>query len=208
MSVASAPVVFREIPASRAIWPKCFPGGLLERSIFTYAVTSLPSAGEVVAAVLACDSPDTKQAWPGGGNYSAPSLLAFASPASSDAAGGGDWSYRGVIFDARTMVPADTVRGLTAEAAITVLADGETLLAVVRPDGDCTCAMASYGPERQPECGIYRYYYQAYSMDKGATWSTPRPINGTGCVRPHLIALGTGTDTNGSVAQQQISAVK
>ena len=63
-------------------------------------------------------------------------------------------------MDARTMVPQDTVRGLTGEAALTVLADGKTVMAIARTDGDCTCGMARVGPEQQPECGIYRYYYQ------------------------------------------------
>ena len=44
---------------------------------------------------------------------------------------------------------------------------GKTVLAIARTDGDCTCGMARVGPEQQPECGIYRYYYQAYSSDAG-----------------------------------------
>ena len=88
------------------------------------------------------------------------------------------------------MVPQDTVRGLTGEAALTVLADGKTVMAIARTDGDCTCGMARVGPEQQPECGIYRYYYQAYSSDGGQSWSTPRPIHGAGCVRPHLLSFG------------------
>ena len=68
---------------------------------------------------------------------------------------------------------------------------GKTVLAIARTDGDCTCGMARVGPEQQPECGIYRYYYQAYSSDGGQSWSTPRPIHGAGCVRPHLLSFGS-----------------
>jgi hypothetical protein len=84
MSVQNQGLVFSGIPADRAVWPLCFPGGLLERSIFTYAVAALPSRNEVVAAVLLCDSPHTKQTWGTKAEptkLSAPSLVAFASPA-------------------------------------------------------------------------------------------------------------------------------
>ena len=189
MAVRNEGVVFGGIPEERAVWPLCSTGGLFERSIFTYAVVAHPSSDEVVAAVLLCDSPHTKQLWGTAAeptNLSAPSLVAFASPAD----GSGNWSYRGVIMDARMMVPQDTVRGLTGEAALAVLADGKTLVAIVRTDGDCTCGMARVGPGQQPECGIYRYYYQAYSADGGRSWSKPRPIRGAGCVRPHLLSFG------------------
>ena len=33
--------------------------------------------------------------------------------------------------------------------------------------------------------------YQAYSSDGGQSWSTPRPIHGAGCVRPHLLSFGS-----------------
>lgn len=190
MSLLDEPVWFSGIPESRGVWPRCFPGGLLERSIFTYAVTQLPATGEVMAAVLLCDSPQVKQTWGTAAeptNLSAPSLVAFTSSAD----GSGNWSYKGVIMDARTMVPQDTVRGLTGEAALAVLADGKTVIAIARTDGDCTCGMARVGPEQQAECGIYRYYYQAYSSDGGRSWSTPRPITGAGCVRPHLLSFGS-----------------
>eukprot|EP01045_Picozoa_sp_COSAG04_P004373 COSAG04_NODE_188_length_20978_cov_7.733225_21_plen_308_part_00 len=144
-SLSGEPVVFRGIPPERAVSPACFTNGL-DRSIFTYAVTELPGGG-AIAAVLLCDSPQVKQSW--STNLSAPSLVAFASDRGAE---GRVWSYRGVIADAREMVPADTVRGLTAEADLAVLADG-SLLAVMRVDGDCTCGMARVGQGQQPECG-------------------------------------------------------
>lgn len=171
-SLLDEPVLFQGIPADRAIWPRCFLDGL-DKSLFTYASTELE--GSAIVAALVCDSPNTTQTW--GTNLSAPSLVAFASEPGTD---GRVWNYRGVIADARTMVPKDTVRGLTAEADLAVLADGKTLLAVMRPDGDCTCAMARSGPEQQLECGIYRYYYQALSSDGGRSWTRPAPMRGIG----------------------------
>ena len=183
-SLSGEPLVFRGIPPGRAVSPACFTNGL-DRSIFTYAVTELAD-GSAIAAVLLCDSPQVKQSW--GTNLSAPSLVAFASDPGSS---GRVWSYRGVIADAREMVPADTVRGLTAEADLAVLADG-SLLAVMRVDGDCTCGMARVGPDQQPECGIYREYYQSRSDTAGRTWTRPAPMAGAGCVRPHLLSFGRG----------------
>jgi hypothetical protein len=145
-TILSEPVVFKGIPTDRGVWPLCTTSGLMERSIFTYGVTELAD-GRAVAAVLSCDSPHVKQAWAGGRNLSAPSLTAFI----SDGPDGRVWTWAGVIADAREMVPTDTVRGLTAEADLAVLADGKTLLAVMRVDGDCTCGMARVGPEQQPE---------------------------------------------------------
>jgi hypothetical protein len=171
-SLLDEPVVFQGMPADRAIWPRCFPNGL-DKSLFTYASAELE--GSAIIAALVCDSPNTTQTW--GTNLSAPSLVAFASEPGTD---GRVWTYQGVIADARTMVPKDTVRGLTAEVDLAVLADGKTLLAVMRPDGDCTCAMARLGPEQQPECGIYRYYYQALSSDGGRSWTPPAPMRGVG----------------------------
>ena len=174
-TLLSEPVIFQGIPADRAVWastqaiilleqsrnvfgrnilkaclrlqPLCSASGLSERSIFTYAVTELAD-GRAVAAVLMCDSPHVKQTW-AGTNLSAPSLSAFV----SDGPDGRVWTWQGVIADARVMVPKDTVRGLTGEADIALLADGKTLIAVMRVDGDCTCGMARVGPEQQAECG-------------------------------------------------------
>lgn len=184
-SLVRESVVFKGIPPSRAVWPLCSTAGLMERSIFTYAVTEL-AGGQAVAAVLMCDSPSVKQAWKT--NLSAPSLVAFVSDPGSE---GQVWSWAGVIADAREMVPTQTVRGLTAEADMTLLADGKTLMAVMRVDGDCTCSMARAGPGQQPECGLYRNYYQSFSSDQAKTWSRPQPMPGMGCVRPHLLSLGS-----------------
>ena len=133
-----------------------------------------------------CDSPHVKQTW-AGTNLSAPSLSAFV----SDGPDGRVWTWQGVIADARVMVPKDTVRGLTGEADIALLADGKTLIAVMRVDGNCTCGMARVGPEQQAECGIYRNYYQSFSSDNAKTWSRATPMPGLGCVRPHLLSFGS-----------------
>ena len=73
-----------------------------------------------------------------------------------------------------------------------VMADGKTVMIVMRVDGDCTCAMAHNNTPEFPSCGVYRPYYQAYSGDMGLSWSKATPIAGTGCARPRLLSLGVG----------------
>jgi hypothetical protein len=103
---------------------------------------------------------------------------------------GRSWKYQGVIAN-----PADSadrnssmfsIVGTTPELAIVQLADGRTLSAIWRPDGDCSCQQTSYGNE----CGKYRYYSQSFSSDVGETWSSAKMMNGMGCVDPRLLALG------------------
>jgi hypothetical protein len=64
------------------------------------------------------------------------------------------------------------------EHDLSLLADGKTLMAVIRPSGDGPCTTKSY-----------RYYYQAYSSDSGLSWDKARPIEGAGCARPRLLRL-------------------
>jgi hypothetical protein len=40
------------------------------------------------------------------------------------------------------------------------------------------------------ECAKYNYYYQSFSTDLGATWSKAIMMQGMGCVKPRLLALG------------------
>lgn len=54
-------------------------------------------------------------------------------------------------------------------------------MAAIRQDGDAQCATHTYVN-----------YYQAYSSDGGLTWTTPRPMEGTGCARPKLLRLSDG----------------
>jgi hypothetical protein len=68
------------------------------------------------------------------------------------------------------------------EHDISLLADGQTLLVVLRPDSDSDCPGAPH----------YKHYYQTYSRDSGKTWSPPRPIPGAGCVRPKLLKIPDG----------------
>ena len=67
------------------------------------------------------------------------------------------------------------------EPDLAVLADGTSIMCVIRLDGDGACGSDSY-----------RYYHQTYSRDGGRTWTTPSPINGTGCARPRLLKLSHG----------------
>jgi len=98
------------------------------------------------------------------------SLLAFAS---TDAL---NWQYRGVIamsFNWSAFGPN--------ESDLAYAADGTTLVAVIRMDGDSNCAG-----------GSYRSYFRAYSADGGATWTPPAEMPGMGCVRPRLLSMPGG----------------
>ena len=78
---------------------------------------------------------------------------------------GRSWKYQGVIADPAEYADPHSstfsVVGSTSELAIAQLADGRTLTAVWRPDGDCGCHMDS----QSSECGVYRYYWQTFSTD-------------------------------------------
>lgn len=65
------------------------------------------------------------------------------------------------------------------------MADGVTVMVVVRVDGDGRCGMGD-GP------GPYRPYYASYSSNFGSSWSSTVPLTGTGCARPRLLSLGSG----------------
>lgn len=95
-----------------------------------------------------------------------------------------------MITDAKDMMaqPTRSLAGNSEENDLALMADGKTVMVVMRTDGDCNCAGATgYGA-----CGIYREYYQSYSSDFGRTWSSATPIPGTGCARPRLLSLGVG----------------
>jgi len=122
-----------------------------------------------------------------GWNRTASSLVAWRS-----VNGGLHWTYRGLISDAAAYMQHNiSSMGNTEENDLAVMADGKTVMAVMRTDGDCDCK-ASFGAYLGGPCGIYRPYYQAYSSDQGSTWSLGRPIPGTGCARPRLLSLGVG----------------
>jgi hypothetical protein len=68
------------------------------------------------------------------------------------------------------------------EHSASLLADGNTVIVVMRPDSDSPC----------PGAPAYTFYYQTYSTDRALSWSVPRPIPGAGCVRPKLLLLPGG----------------
>ena len=68
------------------------------------------------------------------------------------------------------------------EPDLAVLADGKSVMCVIRMDGDGHCGRGM----------SYRYYSQSYSTDGGRRWSEPSPIKGTGCARPRLLRLTSG----------------
>eukprot|EP01043_Picozoa_sp_COSAG02_P036292 COSAG02_NODE_2648_length_8336_cov_3.970378_7_plen_450_part_00 len=136
--------------------------------------------GSFLAANVVCfdDSPSVVS----NSNISAKSLVAWRST------DGFDWTFQGIITDARDYVPHKSTVGNTEENDMAIMADGKTVMIVMRTDGDCNCA----GATGHNECGLYREYYQSYSTDLGKSWTVATPIPGTGCARPRLLSLGVG----------------
>jgi hypothetical protein len=139
----------------------------------------LPDGSFLAANALCFDDSPSVVSNP---NISAKSLVAWRSM------DGFGWTFQGVITDARDYVPHKSTAGNTEENDMALMADGKTIMIVMRTDGDCNCA----GATGHNECGLYRPYYQSYSSDLGKTWSVATPIRGTGCARPRLLSLGVG----------------
>ena len=97
------------------------------------------------------------------------SILAFKSQ------NGLEWKFSSVLLNASD-VPFSLFG--PSEHDMTVLADGKTVMAAIRIDGDGPCSSDTYGS-----------YYQSYSSDGGTVWTAARPIAGTGCVRPRLMRM-------------------
>lgn len=93
------------------------------------------------------------------------------------------YEYVGTIVAAKDAVPKMSTRGVTQEIDMALMADGVTVMVVIRIDGDGRCGMDDGG-------GPYRPYYASYSSDRGSTWSLAVPLAGTGCARPRLLSLG------------------
>jgi hypothetical protein len=91
------------------------------------------------------------------------------------------WKFLSVIADAHDY--PQSLEGPNAHD-MTFLADGKTLLAVIRLDG----GDGGLKPPLQPY--TYLNYYQTISEDYGLTWSRLRRIN-AGCARPRLLLIGS-----------------
>ena len=102
------------------------------------------------------------------------SVVAFRS-----ADDGFTWDFVGTVLDAAHAPASEEGPN---ENDVALLADGHTLLCVVRLDaGDGKVS------------GPYRPYVKALSTDGGRTWSAPASMgDGVGCARPRLLSLGCG----------------
>ena len=89
------------------------------------------------------------------------------------------WEYAGTILDAASAPSSEEGPN---ENDLALLADGKTILSVIRLD-------AGDGPVTRP----YKPYVQSLSDDGGRTWSAPVSMGpGVGCARPRLLSLGMG----------------
>eukprot|EP01051_Picozoa_sp_SAG22_P011734 SAG22_NODE_1156_length_5335_cov_2.046600_1_plen_648_part_10 len=106
---------------------------------------------------------------------------------------GTHWRYQGTLFNPADY-PWSSSPTAMSECALAELADGKTLIAVARMDGDCGCGVSGTWNKLEPpsrgECGVYRYYYQSFSTDRGETWSKAEMLPGMGCVKPRLMLIG------------------
>ena len=103
---------------------------------------------------------------------------------------GKTWKFQGVIANPADFAdrsdPLFSVVGTTTEMDLVELSDGRTVTAIWRGDGDCGCDYTNFASD----CGKYNYYYQSFSTDLGVTWSKAVLMEGMGCVKPRLLALG------------------
>ena len=76
-----------------------------------------------------------------------------------------------------------------------LMADGHTVMVVIRVDGDGRCGMGD-GP------GPYRPYFASYSSDSGSSWSLAVPLKGTGCARPRLLRADIDRGWNAGVTER------
>jgi hypothetical protein len=137
--------------------------------------------GTLVTVVPLCQG-DRWENWIFGGlNASMSSMNAFASTDQ-----GATWGWRGTVANAADYPESSS--GPQSETDVVALADGETLLSVIRMDGDGPC----HGSAPRTEGGTYRYYYETYSQDGGRTWTKAVPMtrDRAGCVWPRLLTLG------------------
>ena len=92
------------------------------------------------------------------------------------------WRYLSTIADAADYPQSH--EGVN-EHDFTFLADGRTLMAVLRLDGGDGCASRDGATDQH-----YLNYHRSTSTDLGRSWSTLTPIP-AGCARPRLLALGS-----------------
>ena len=173
---------------------------------------TLPDGSFLTTAIVCWDSAVTLAAY---GGTSPASLVTFRST------DGFDWKFSSIIANASWYYqpgekappfpkdpaqPGVTTRGGWInqsiqygpnENALVLLADGRTIMSVVRMDANSECGARRSGVWPPSTSHSYQYYHQAFSTDFGKSFSMPRPIttgNGTGagCVRPHLLLLRPG----------------
>jgi hypothetical protein len=91
------------------------------------------------------------------------------------------WHFAGVVANASGPGGYPSTTFGPSENDLALLEDGQTLVCVVRMDGDGNC-----------DTQTYRYYSLFYSYDDGASWSRAVNMTGAGCVWPRLLKLDSG----------------
>jgi hypothetical protein len=108
-----------------------------------------------------------------GGNPRFPQATTVVAFRSVD--GGWRWRFRGVVANASQYPSSQEGPN---EHSLAMLADGRTVMALIRMDG-------GDGPSHP-----FRPYSRATSTDGGRRWSTALPVQGLGCARPRLHMMG------------------
>jgi hypothetical protein len=136
--------------------------------------------GAILQTVIACVGGSHHGTVPGTEN--ATSILAFRS---TD--GGATFIYQSAIANA-THYP-DSGEGPN-EHALTYLADGKTIMCMLRAYGDGRCGASGFGQQ-------YKHWLQSFSTDGGRSFTEPAftdPVYKMGCVRPRLLKLAAAAD--------------
>jgi hypothetical protein len=163
----TSPVFFEGLPRPIPMFSngtsstKCFEGAGWDTP---FASVVLPDGSTLMASPVCYG--DVKTTYDK--TIGASSLVAWRSLSRSS------YKYVGTIVAAQDAVPEMSTRGVTQEIDMALMADGKTVMVVIRIDGDGRCGMGD-GP------GPCRPYYASYSADFGSSWSLAVPLKGTGC---------------------------
>ena len=95
--------------------------------------------------------------------------------------------YSGNVIDSANLLPWSMFG--PNEHDLTLLADGKTIMAAIRYDGNDDCGTVTHRTPAPFTSTGYTTYYQSFSSDGGSRWSTATPMLGMGSVRPRLHLL-------------------
>ena len=155
--------------------------GLDGLSLYTSGAVRLPS-GAIVHTAIVCWRNVSNPRWQGG-KQDQFSIVAFRTTPGQDFV----FRYSGTVIDSADLLPWSMFG--PNEHDLTLLADGRTIMAAIRYDGNDDCGTVTHRTPAPFTSTGYTTYYQSFSSDGGSRWSTATPMLGMGSVRPRLHLL-------------------